>query len=157
MLKRYNPALFRPEYIELSIDSQHHCYLHGVAAPAVIPNHKGELTSRTPERDHYLRGYLETVRPSRDELTLYVPLWMYLVVGDIWPLETRYLKPERFDPRWETACWGSFLSDEWRRRWSWSPPGCWRVELQPRGYASLALSLTRLKDDGAAFSHGAIH
>ena len=71
------------------------------------------ITPLAPERDHYVRGYLETARPGRDELAMYVPLWMYLVVGDTWPLEIRYVEPERLDPRWETACWGSFLSDEW--------------------------------------------
>ena len=68
---------------------------------------------RVAERDHYLRGYLATAQPSRDELALYGPLWMDAVVCDIWPLETRYLEPESFDPRWEEACWATFLLDGW--------------------------------------------
>ena len=71
------------------------------------------VTPLVPEGDDYLRGYLDTVQPARDELTTYVPVWMYLAVCDIWPLEIRYLDPERFDPRWEEACWVSFLSDSW--------------------------------------------
>src|SRR5206468_1806990 len=71
------------------------------------------LTPLAPERDHYLRGYRELTRPSRDELTSYVPLWTYQAVGDIWPLEIRYLEPERFDPRWENVCWAAFLPDGW--------------------------------------------
>lgn len=71
------------------------------------------ITPLVPEREHYLRGYLDTVQPTRDELTTYVPLWMYLAVCDIWPLEIRYLEPEHFDPRWEEASWAPFLSDDW--------------------------------------------
>ena len=71
------------------------------------------VTPLSPERDHYLRGYRETAQPSRDELATYVPLWMYLAVCDIWPLEIRYLDAERFNPRWEEACWETFLPDDW--------------------------------------------
>ena len=71
------------------------------------------VTPLVPERDHYLRGFLETAKPGRAALAMYVPLWTYLVVGDIWPLETRYLEPERFDPRWEDACQASLLPDGW--------------------------------------------
>jgi Ser/Thr protein kinase RdoA (MazF antagonist) len=270
VLKRYNPAYFRPDLIELSVAAQHHCYVHGVPVPAPVPNRMGELitgapdasyvlfeyvegrhlqpgrysataahslgeavgrvvlalatdwrelrepwtlrkpdetvsqferllaaaeagttdldrrtaqdvrfrlaylhrhpdvyaqisvmpmqwihcdfletnvlfasngqvsavvdfdnttvlprgfdfmralaycvTPLVPERDHYLRGYLEMAQPSRVELATYAPLWMYTAVCDIWPLEIRYLEPERFDPRWEDACGTSFLSDGW--------------------------------------------
>ena len=270
VLKRYNPAYFRPQNVELSVDAQHHCYTRGVPVPALVPNRNGELitwapdagyvlsewvegrhlqpgtyssvaahslgeavgkvvlalandwrelrepwtlqqpnetvsrferllvaaekgtteldrrtaqdvrvrlaflhrhpdlyaqvsvvpmqwihcdfldtnvlfadndtvsavvdfdnttvlprgfdfmralvycvTPTVPERDQYLRGYLDTVQPDRDELSTYVPLWMYTAVCDIWPLEIRYLEPERFDPRWERACWAAFLSDDW--------------------------------------------
>jgi Ser/Thr protein kinase RdoA (MazF antagonist) len=71
------------------------------------------VTAEGPERDDYLRGYVETAQPGRVELATYVPLWSYAVVGHIWPLEIRYLKPEQYDPRWETACWDSFLSEDW--------------------------------------------
>jgi Ser/Thr protein kinase RdoA (MazF antagonist) len=71
------------------------------------------VTPIAPERDSFLQGYRAAVQPSRDELVTYVPLWTYTAVGDIWPLEIRYLEPERFDPRWEGACWTPFLSDRW--------------------------------------------
>jgi Ser/Thr protein kinase RdoA (MazF antagonist) len=71
------------------------------------------VTSAVPERDDYLRGYVDVAHPSRDELATYVPLWTYKAVCDPWPLETRYLDSERFDPRWEFACWEAFLPDDW--------------------------------------------
>jgi Ser/Thr protein kinase RdoA (MazF antagonist) len=71
------------------------------------------VTPLAPERDAYLRSYREVAQPDRDELSSYVPLWAYQAVGDIWPLEIRYLEPEHYDPRWEDACWGAFLPDTW--------------------------------------------
>jgi len=73
------------------------------------------VTPTSPERDHYLQGYLDLVRPSRDELASYVPLWSYSLVCTFWPLETRYLEPERFDPRWEESCWTAFLPTDWEK------------------------------------------
>ncbi len=71
------------------------------------------IGQRGAERDEYLRGYCEVARPNRDELATYVPLWRYMAITTIWPLEERYLEPERYDPRWEPWCWESVLPESW--------------------------------------------
>jgi Ser/Thr protein kinase RdoA (MazF antagonist) len=70
-----------------------------------------------PERDDYLCGFRDLVRPSSGELASYVPFWTYQAVCVAWPLEWRYLEPERFDPRWEKACWEAFLPAQWEADW----------------------------------------
>lgn len=52
-------------------------------------------------REDFFRGYAKVVRPNRAEVGLYAPLWAYLSVTTVWPIETRYLEPEVYQSRWD--------------------------------------------------------
>lgn len=49
----------------------------------------------------YFRGYAEVVQPPKAELALYAPLWTFIELSDTWPLHTRYLSPDAYDPSWD--------------------------------------------------------
>lgn len=47
------------------------------------------------------QGYAGVTKPTPAEVALYAPLWTYLSTVGIWPLESRYLHPERYQERWD--------------------------------------------------------
>lgn len=66
-----------------------------------------------PERADYFRGFAEVVNPTAAELELYAPLWVFIELSDIWPMPTRYLSPQAYNPAWDESI--RLPSDWWER------------------------------------------
>jgi Ser/Thr protein kinase RdoA (MazF antagonist) len=54
-----------------------------------------------PAAYDFFAGYVEALAVSAAEITTYAPLWTYLNLVGVWPLQTRYENREAYDPRWD--------------------------------------------------------
>jgi len=76
-----------------------------------------------PDRDAYARAYLRTVRPTDAELELYVPMWAYRGVCDLWPIDVVCLRPAEYQPAWRIYQ----PSDRWERECQTTTEWLWRL------------------------------
>ena len=54
-----------------------------------------------PQAWDFVAGYAEVGRMPEAEVRLLAPLRAYLAATGAWPIEDRYLAPERYQPRWD--------------------------------------------------------
>ena len=60
-----------------------------------------EGNTLAPEAWDFVSGYAEVTRLPEPEVRLLAPLRAYLSATGTWPIEDRYLRPERYQARWD--------------------------------------------------------
>jgi Ser/Thr protein kinase RdoA (MazF antagonist) len=54
-----------------------------------------------PEADDFFEGYAAARHVSPRDVASYVDLYRYLTTFRVWPISERYLRPDRYQPRWD--------------------------------------------------------
>jgi hypothetical protein len=66
-----------------------------------------------PEADSFFEGYAAGRKVSPRDAASYVELYRYFSTFRVWPISDRYLRPDRYQPRWD-ALIQPFVAWDWQ-------------------------------------------
>jgi Ser/Thr protein kinase RdoA (MazF antagonist) len=66
-----------------------------------------------PEADSFFEGYAAEHKLSPRDAASYVELYRYFSTFRVWPIRDRYLRPDRYQPRWD-ALIQPFVAWDWQ-------------------------------------------